>query len=92
MNLEKVNVREFRAHLANYLETDEPVALTRHGETVGFYVPIHRPSINDREAFKDASQRLSCLLDALGETEDSIANDFDNLKKQGQHEDSSSCA
>ena len=81
MNLEKVNVREFRAHLANYLETEEPVALTRHGETVGFYVPVHRPNINDREAFKAASQRLSSLLDTLGETEDSIANDFDNMRK-----------
>jgi hypothetical protein len=28
--------REFRENLAGYLESDKPLAITRHGETLGF--------------------------------------------------------
>ena len=33
-------IREFREKLASYvLESDTPVAITRHGDTVGYYIP-----------------------------------------------------
>ncbi len=34
-----VGIREFRGQLSSFLESTTPVAITRHGETVGFYVP-----------------------------------------------------
>jgi hypothetical protein len=35
----KVGIREFREKLARYLlETDVPVAITRHGDTIGYYI------------------------------------------------------
>ena len=33
----KVGVREFRENFAAFLESDTPIAVTRHGETVGIY-------------------------------------------------------
>ena len=38
----KVGVREFRERIASFLESDTPVAVTRHGETLGVYVPTRR--------------------------------------------------
>ena len=39
----KVGIREFREKLASYLlDTDVPVAITRHGDTIGYYIPARR--------------------------------------------------
>ena len=43
MQTQKVGIREFRERLATFLEASGPVAITRHGETVGYYIPA-RPS------------------------------------------------
>ena len=41
-----LGIREFREKLASYLlESDVPVAITRHGDTVGHYIP---PDIDER--------------------------------------------
>ncbi len=39
----KVGMREFRDNLATYLlESETPVAITRHGDTVGYFIPARR--------------------------------------------------
>jgi hypothetical protein len=39
MKTPKVGIREFRDKLAGYLlESDPPAAITRHGDTVGYYI------------------------------------------------------
>ena len=45
----KVGIREFRDKLASYLlESDVPVAITRHGDTVGYYIPARRKTHGSR--------------------------------------------
>jgi antitoxin (DNA-binding transcriptional repressor) of toxin-antitoxin stability system len=40
MNSLKVGIREFRSQLPHYLlEVGQPLAITRHGETIGYYIP-----------------------------------------------------
>ena len=39
MTATKVGIREFRAGLADYTDADAPVAMTRHGQTVGYFIP-----------------------------------------------------
>jgi antitoxin (DNA-binding transcriptional repressor) of toxin-antitoxin stability system len=39
---EKIGMREFRENLAGYLESGKPLAITRHGETLGFYIPAQK--------------------------------------------------
>ena len=39
MQTTEVGIREFRENLATYLESMTPVAMTRHGATIGVYVP-----------------------------------------------------
>lgn len=62
----KVGVREFRERIASFLESDEPVAVTRRGETLGVYVPTRRKhrKIADISELKAASDRLSEALAA----------------------------
>src|SRR6202011_2556694 len=74
----KVGIREFREKLASYLlETDAPVAITRHGDTIGYYIPARRTrSEAERAALKGAAVRLQEVLAAEGISEEEILNDF----------------
>jgi PHD/YefM family antitoxin component YafN of YafNO toxin-antitoxin module len=74
----KVGIREFRDKLASYLlESDVPVAITRHGDTVGYYIPARRKRTEaDRAALKEAASRLQAVLAAEGISEDEILKDF----------------
>lgn len=79
----KVGIREFRENLANYLlDTDTPVAITRHGETIGYFIPARRKrSDADREALKEAAGRLEALLAAKGVNEDEAVEQFKSWRK-----------
>jgi len=74
----KVGIREFREKLATYLlESDKPLAITRHGDTVGYYLPARRRrSEAERSALRQAAARLQEMLAAEGVTEDTIIADF----------------
>jgi PHD/YefM family antitoxin component YafN of YafNO toxin-antitoxin module len=74
----KVGIREFREKLASYvLESDAPVAITRHGDTVGYYIPARRKrSEAERAALKEAASRLQKMLEAEGLSEEEILADF----------------
>lgn len=73
-----VGIREFRENLAAYLlESDAPVAITRHGDTIGYYIPARRKRTEtERAALKEAAARLEELLAAKGVAEDDVAADF----------------
>lgn len=65
MQAQKVGIREFRERLTTYLEASGPVAITRHGDTVGYYIPA-RPSKNDAHlaSLRIAAAKLDELLAA----------------------------
>jgi antitoxin (DNA-binding transcriptional repressor) of toxin-antitoxin stability system len=82
MATERVGIREFRENLSGYLESSAPVAITRHGETIGFYVPARRrPNEEDLEALRRAGERLNSLVDASGTSEDELVSEFKALRK-----------
>jgi hypothetical protein len=79
----KVGIREFRDKLATYVvESDAPMAITRHGDTVGFYIPV-RPKRTDadRAALHDAVEKWRKVLADAGVTEDEVVADFKALRK-----------
>jgi PHD/YefM family antitoxin component YafN of YafNO toxin-antitoxin module len=82
----KVGIREFREKLASYLlESDKPLAITRHGDTVGYYLPARRKrSEAERSALRQAAARLQEMLAAEGLTEDEIIADFKRWRA-GRH-------
>ena len=70
MQATKVGIREFRENLSSYLESKTPVAITRHGATIGIYVPTRpRPSQADLEALRVAGEKLDALITAAGTCE-----------------------
>jgi PHD/YefM family antitoxin component YafN of YafNO toxin-antitoxin module len=74
----KVGIREFREKLASYLlQSRKPLAITRHGDTVGYYLPARRRrSEAERTALRQAAARLQEMLAAEGITEDEVLADF----------------
>jgi PHD/YefM family antitoxin component YafN of YafNO toxin-antitoxin module len=78
METMKVGMREFRDKLATYLlESESPVAITRHGDTVGYFIPARRKrSDADKEALREAATRWQEILDAEGIFEDEAVADF----------------
>lgn len=79
---ERVGVRELRQKLAEYLESGEPIEVMRHGQTVGFFIPVpRRPGQSEREALLAAGRRMDAELARLGLTEDELAADFRRRRK-----------
>ena len=82
MSMTAVGVREFRAGLADFIDADQPTAVTRHGRTVGFFIPAKTDLSAERAAFLQAASQLDALL---GEVDvDDIAGEFDTLRRQAQ--------
>lgn len=79
----KVGIREFREKLADYLlESDRPIAITRHGETVGLYIPTRRKRAeSDREALRVAAERFDKELAEVGLDEEELVRDFKAWRK-----------
>jgi antitoxin (DNA-binding transcriptional repressor) of toxin-antitoxin stability system len=83
MQSTKVGIREFRENLSSYLESKTPVAITRHGATIGIYVPTKpKPSQADLEALRAAGEKVQELIAAAGTSEDELMADFKKLRRQ----------
>ncbi len=73
----KVGVKEFRAKLPSYLDAMSPVAITRHGETIGYYIPARRGRTQaELDALKEAAAMLEAMLAAKGVSEDELVAEF----------------
>lgn len=72
----KVGIREFRADLADYIASSTPVAVTRHGQTVGYFIPAQGQSEGDVAALKKASKALDRLLVERGVDVEEVVSDF----------------
>ncbi len=78
----RIGVRELREKLAEYLESTMPIAVTRHGQTIGFYIPVPKqPALTEREAMLNASRRLHEEMARLGVGEDDLLEDFKHWRK-----------
>lgn len=83
MQATKVGIREFRENLSTYLESKTPVAITRHGATIGVFVPTRpKPSQADLEALRIAGEKMQELIATAGTTEDEIMEDFKRLRRE----------
>lgn len=86
MSAIKVGVREFREKFAAFLELGKPIAVTRHGETIGVYTPIPHPRERDQRSpaeladLKAAADRLAAELS--DEEVDEIVAEFKAVRKR----------
>ena len=74
----KVGIREFRSQLPHYLlEAGQPVAITRHGETIGYYIPSRETEpIADITALKAVAAKLDALLKSAQVDPEVVVADF----------------
>lgn len=76
METTKVGIREFRAGLADYIASDKPVAVTRHGQTVGIFIPTPGPSQADLLALAQASAKLKAVMPLAEDEVDALVKEF----------------
>lgn len=82
METTKVGIREFRADLAEYIASNTPVAVTRHGQTVGYFIPTQGQVEADLAALKKASKTLDKLLETQGVDVESVVADFKAARRR----------
>ena len=83
MATSRVGIREFRDKLASYLlESDAPLAITRHGDTVGYYIPARRDRTDtEREALRQAASQMQQMMAAKDISEDEVLQDYKIWRK-----------
>jgi antitoxin (DNA-binding transcriptional repressor) of toxin-antitoxin stability system len=83
---QRVGVRELREKLSSFLDSSEPIEVTRHGQTIGFFIPIlRRPGQAEREALREAGKRMDEELIRLGLKEDELLEEFKQWRRQSDH-------
>lgn len=81
--LQKIGIREFRNNLAKYINAPSPIAVMRHGQTVGYFLPTHiEPEKAELEALKSAAAKLDALLKEREISEDELVDEFRQLRQQ----------
>jgi len=78
----KIGIREFRENLSGYLESGTPLAITRHGETLGFYVPAQKRSRKAQlEAMRAAAKDLDEMIASWSATEDELMSEYKEIRR-----------
>jgi antitoxin (DNA-binding transcriptional repressor) of toxin-antitoxin stability system len=76
-----VGIREFRASLAEYIDTDATVTITRHGQAVGLFVPLRRPGAEDLQRLRAAADKVREVLPLSDDEVEAVVADFDALRR-----------
>ena len=85
MGTVKIGIREFRENLAGYLESGTPLAITRHGETLGFYIPAQKRSRKaELEAMRAAAKDLDEMIASWGASEDELVEEFKGIRRSAR--------
>jgi antitoxin (DNA-binding transcriptional repressor) of toxin-antitoxin stability system len=85
----EVGVREFREKLSDYsLPSDRPVAVTRHGATVGYFIPTQAERGLERlRTLRAAGAAVDAMLARAQVSEadvEAIAHEFALARKAGR--------
>jgi antitoxin (DNA-binding transcriptional repressor) of toxin-antitoxin stability system len=81
MSASRVGIREFRAGLADFVDADLPVAVTRHGQTVGYFIPVKQDRAADAAGLRAAGEKLDALLQLTEADVDEMVQEFKTLRK-----------
>ena len=82
MDTEKIGMREFRENLAGYLESGKPLAITRNGETLGFFIPAQKRSrVQEVEAMRAAARDLDAMIASWGVSEDELLREYKEIRR-----------
>ena len=68
-----IGVREFRDKASHYLSKGEPLAIEKHGEVIGYYIPVRRNETARKKALEAFEAKLGAFLEETGLSEDELA-------------------
>lgn len=68
-----VGVREFRDHATTYLSGRDPVAVSEHGQVIGFYIPVEADRDQAVRALEQLGRSVEKILAETGMTEDELS-------------------
>lgn len=71
--LKNVGVREFRDHATTYLSGSEPIAVSKHGRVIGFYIPVERDDADVARALARLADSVERVIAETGMSEDELA-------------------
>jgi prevent-host-death family protein len=83
METTKVGIHEFRQDLAEYISTGTPVTITRHGQTVGYFLPVQGQKEAEIAALRKAGAMLDEMLTAKGVDLEEVVAEFKVARKRG---------
>ena len=82
METVKVGIREFREKLAGYLESGNPLAIMRHGQTLGYYIPAQkRTRKTELAAMRAAAKDLDEMIASWGDSEDELMEEYKVIRR-----------
>jgi len=82
METEKIGIREFRENLAGYLESGRPLAITRHGETLGFFIPAQKRNRKaEIDAMRAAAKDFDKMIAEWGVSEDELMQEYREIRR-----------
>jgi prevent-host-death family protein len=84
--MKTTSIREFRSRVAELIDGDEPVLVTRHGKNAAVLYPLRDPSKIPmevrRKLFRDLTADIARQLDTQGVTDEDIERDHTAAKKR----------
>ena len=82
MDTVKVGIRDFRERLAGYLESGTPLAIMRHGQTLGYYIPAQKRSRKaELEAMRAAAKDLDGMIASWGAGENELMEEYKGIRQ-----------
>ena len=82
METTRIGMREFRENLAGYLEAGTPLAIMRHGQTLGFYIPAQKRDRKAQiEAMRAAAKELDAMIASWGASEDELMAEYKQIRR-----------
>jgi antitoxin (DNA-binding transcriptional repressor) of toxin-antitoxin stability system len=85
----KIGMREFRENLAGYLESGTALAITRHGETLGYYVPAQKRNRKaELEGMRAAAKDLDAMIATWGASEDELMEEYKEIRRTAREKKS----
>ncbi len=85
MHMTKVGVREFRENLAGYLESGTPLAIMRHGQTLGFFIPAQKRNRKaELEAMRAAAKELDNMIASWGIGEEELMGEYKRIRQDAR--------
>lgn len=84
MTATRVGIRQFRAGLAEYIDADAAIAVTRHGQTVGYFIPARSDRSAEVAKLKAAGEKLEALLKFEESEVDEMVDEFRQLRHKAK--------